>query len=54
MDPALINAFERMLIEEEKCASTRKKYVRDVKALLPILANRGVLRKRRSSRISST
>lgn len=45
MDPALINAFERMLIEEEKCASTRKKYVRDVKALLAYLGEPGCVTK---------
>lgn len=33
MDSASVAAFERMLTGEEKCASTRKKYVRDVKAL---------------------
>lgn len=45
MDPALIDAFERMLIEEEKCASTRKKYVRDVKALLAYLGEPGCVTK---------
>lgn len=41
MDPALIDVFERMLIDEEKCVSTRKKYVRDVKALLAYLGETG-------------
>lgn len=45
MDPALIDAFERMLIEEEKCASTRKKYVRDVKALFAYLGEPGCVTK---------
>lgn len=41
MDSASVAAFERMLIEEEKSEATRKKYVRDVNALLSYLGEPG-------------
>lgn len=45
MDHASVAAFERMLIEDEKCRSTRKKYVRDVNALLSYLGGPGCVTK---------